>query len=650
MSIQQLVEMSHRYGSDAEYIVAGGGNTSYKENGILYVKGSGAPLGTIAPSQFVRMDMRKLLSMLGVQYPEADDLREKEALADLLAARLPGEEEKRPSVETILHALLPFRFVLHTHPALVNGLTCARNGEAECGRLFSEKALWIPLTKPGYTLAKVCSDAFTERLKSSCELPRIVFLQNHGVLVAADTVEEIDELMDYVTGALRDHVKRLPDFSNASFEKNLACQIAPALRALYMGDDCASFAVFETNAEVRRFVQSEGAMAPLMSPFTPDHIVYCRHRPLFARQDDDMRALFEKYTQENGFAPKIIAIQNLGFFALGKNKKEADTARDMFLDAVKVAVYSESFGGFHPLPDDFTRFILHWEMESYRQKIGLSAVGGGRLHGKIAIVTGGAQGFGKGIAETLVREGATAVIADMNLDGAKAVAEAVCSLYGESRALAVYADVSDAASVEAMVQKTVLAFGGLDIMVSNAGIAVAGDLEEMTKETLEKVLSVNYTGYFLCAKYAARPMRIQHQVKPEFWTDIIEINSKSGLSGSNKNFAYAGSKFGGIGLTQSFALELVADGIKVNAVCPGNLLDGPLWADPEKGLFKQYLDAGKVPGAVTVDDVRAFYESKVPMGRGCQAEDVGHAVLYCVEQQYETGQAIPVTGGQIMVR
>ena len=151
----------------------------------------------------------------------------------------------------------------------------------------------------------------------------------------------------------------------------------------------------------------------------------------------------------------------------------------------------------------------------------------------------------------------------------------------------------------------------------------------------------------------SRPRRsspLQHRANPAYWSDIIQINSKSGLVGSKKNFAYAGSKFGGIGLTQSFALELVEDGIKVNAVCPGNFLDGPLWSDPEKGLFVQYLRAGKVPGAKTIADVKRAYEAKVPMGRGCTTADVLKAILYLIEQQYETGQALPVTGGQEMLR
>ena len=150
-------------------------------------------------------------------------------------------------------------------------------------------------------------------------------------------------------------------------------------------------------------------------------------------------------------------------------------------------------------------------------------------------------------------------------------------------------------------------------------------------------------------QFAAIIMEAEHEADPEAMFDIVTLNSKSGLEGSNKNFAYAGSKFGGIGLTQSFALELCAYNIKVNAVCPGNFLDGPLWSDPVRGLFVQYLEAGKVPGAKTVADVRRYYEAKVPMNRGCLPVDVARAVMYCVEQKYETGQAIPVTGGQVML-
>ncbi|MDR0817836.1 MAG: SDR family NAD(P)-dependent oxidoreductase [Clostridiales Family XIII bacterium] len=270
------------------------------------------------------------------------------------------------------------------------------------------------------------------------------------------------------------------------------------------------------------------------------------------------------------------------------------------------------------------------------------------LTGKVAIVTGGAQGFGEGIARGLASQGARVLIADMNESGASDVADSITGQYGTATA-STCVNVAEDDSVKAMVDAAVSEFGRLDIMVSCAGIAIAGDLAEMTKDKFEKVTAVNYTGYFLCAKYAAAVMKRQREANPGEMYDIIEINSKSGLEGSKANFAYAGSKFGGIGLTQSFALELAPYGIKVNAICPGNLLNGPLWSDPDKGLFRQYLEAGKVPGAKTVEDVRAHYESKVPLGRGCEIEDVVRAVHYIIGQKYETGQALPVTGGQVML-
>ena len=270
--------------------------------------------------------------------------------------------------------------------------------------------------------------------------------------------------------------------------------------------------------------------------------------------------------------------------------------------------------------------------------------GNGRLAGKITIVTGAAQGFGKGIAEELYKEGATIVVADMNLPLAQQVAQEM----GE-RACAVAVNVSDEDSVANMVAETVEKFGGLDILVANAGVVRSGPLAEFEKKDFEFVTAINYTGLFLCCKYAAMIMQAQHEADPDAMYDIIAMSSKSGLEGSNKNFSYAGSEFGAIGLVQSFALEMTAYNVKVNAICPGNYLDGPLWSDPERGLFVQYLQAGKVPGAKTVEDVRRFYEAKVPMNRGCLPIDVARAVMYCVEQKYETGQAIPVTGGQVML-
>ncbi len=274
----------------------------------------------------------------------------------------------------------------------------------------------------------------------------------------------------------------------------------------------------------------------------------------------------------------------------------------------------------------------------------------GRAKNRVFVITGGAQGFGAGIAEEIFAEGGQVVIADLNKEKGEEMVKNLNEKNWANKAIFVPTNVSDPQSVENLVNQSVTAFGGIDVMISNAGILRAGGLDEMTADTFRLMTEVNYTGYFNCAKYASKIMKVQTSYKKDYFCDILQINSKSGLQGSKKNFAYAGGKFGGVGLTQSFALELMEYNIKVNSICPGNFFDGPLWADPENGLFVQYLNAGKVPGAKTIEDVKNHYEKQVPAGRGCRVIDVARAIFYAVEQEYETGQAIPVTGGQVMLK
>ena len=272
----------------------------------------------------------------------------------------------------------------------------------------------------------------------------------------------------------------------------------------------------------------------------------------------------------------------------------------------------------------------------------------GRMKGRVIIVTGGAQGLGRGIADSLLQEGARVVLADMNIALARQEADAFCQTYGPGRAMACYVNVTDDASVEELCRQTVLAYGGIDVMYSNAGIVISGDLEQMTSDAVKKVADVNYIGYFRCAKYSSRYMKIQAAFDPAYTADILNTSSVAGLIGYRKNFAYCGSKFAVLGLTECFAKELLPYGIKVNSICPGNYYDGPLWNDPEQGLFVQYLKAGKIPGGKTVRDSIDYYMGREPFHRGCTTEDIAVGVLYCIEQQFETGIALPVTGGLVM--
>lgn len=290
------------------------------------------------------------------------------------------------------------------------------------------------------------------------------------------------------------------------------------------------------------------------------------------------------------------------------------------------------------------------------------------ITGKVAVITGAAQGFGWEIAQGLAEAGAQVVIADINERGAIDRADELTerdTAATTMRHAGFGVDVTDESSVRNLAESITATHGGVDIVVSNAGVLRAGPLTELSTADFAFVTRVNYSGFFQVTRSFApllgrqnaayRALRALSQTRTSsadlqaYFSDIVQINSKSGLVGSNKNSAYAGSKFGGIGLVQSFALELVEHGIKVNALCPGNFFDGPLWSDPKHGLFVQYLAAGKVPGAKTIDEVRAAYEAKVPMGRGCTGTDVVRALLYTVDQRYETGQALPITGGQVML-
>ena len=256
-----------------------------------------------------------------------------------------------------------------------------------------------------------------------------------------------------------------------------------------------------------------------------------------------------------------------------------------------------------------------------------------RLKDRIALITGAGQGLGEALARRLAAEGCAIAIADVNGDAAERAAASLRENGG--RALGLRADVTDEASVAEMVGRTVEELGGLDILVSNAGILKAHDIQEFPLDDWKRVLDVNLTGYFLCAREAGRVMAAQKRGA------IIQINSKSGKKGSFRNSAYAASKFGGIGLTQSLALDLAPYGVRVNAVCPGNLLDGSLW---QGSLYEQYAKKW----GITVEEVRKKYEEQVPLGRGCQYEDVANVVVFLAsdESSYMTGQAINVTGGQ----
>ncbi len=651
--IQELIDISQFYGKQKDFVIAGGGNTSYKDENYIYIKASGFSLATIGEEGFAQLDRQALQLISGKTYSEDVMERENQIKNDLLKARVQPEKGQRPSVEISLHNLIAFRFVVHTHSTKVNGLMCGRNAEKRTAELFGDQVVFVPYVDPGYILYKEVEARIDAYRSLTNAEPKIILLQNHGIFVAADTCAEIHALYNQVITILDAAIGEIAPLIDVPIDP-IAVKIVPAVRMMLSGTDLKTLKVVN-NSWYERFLSSEAEFQKIALPFIPDGIVYCNSSFIYAEYTgdtdlliNDLAAKIETCLAIQPKTPKIICIRGIGCILASDNARGAATLEDVMTDTCMISLYSEKFGGQSPMNPEQVQFIDTWEVEQYRSAIAMGATTG-RVDRKIAVVTGGAQGFGAGIVENLMENGANVVIADLNEEKGKEFADSLNSGKGKNKAFFVKADVSDAASVENLVFRTVCEFGGLDIFVSNAGILRAGGLGEMSPETFELMTKVNYSAYFLCAKYASAVMQLQNQFKRDHFTDIIQINSKSGLKGSNRNFAYAGGKFGGIGLTQSFALELMPDKIKVNSICPGNFFDGPLWADPENGLFVQYLRAGKVPGATTINDVKRFYEAQVPAGRGCTPLDVMRAVYYIIEQEYETGQAVPVTGGQNML-
>ena len=662
--IEDLIAISRKFGQDSRFVIAGGGNTSYKDENRLWVKASGHALATITEDGFAVLD-RALLNEMGEKaYNEDTAIREEQVKNDLSVACI--TKDRRPSVETSLHNCMGFAFVVHLHPTLVNGLMCSVNAEAACKEIFPD-ALYIEYTDPGYTLFKKVYDRIKAYKAEKGKEPQMIFLQNHGIFVGGDTTAEIEGIYSEVLGKLEAKVAALPEGDTAVSET--VTDVVPAIRQM-LSRSGRGFKTLKVtkNALVDFFIDGcsvtltgsvtdcpgKSGFDKIAKPFTPDIIVYCKSSYIFIEAESDEEILkqaeeeIEAFVSEKGYTPKVLLIKGIGLIAVGDSSRNAQIITDVFTDAMKVAFYAQSFGGEHPMERAWIDFIDNWEVENYRRKVASSA-SKGRVEGRTIIVTGAAQGFGEGIARELMAQGANIVVADLNEATGEKTAASFNEKAGANKAIFVKTNVADMASLRNLMKETILNFGALDAFVSNAGVVRAGGLDVMTPENFEFVTKINYEAYFFCAKVASHIMKIETKYDPEYFADIIQVNSKSGLRGSKANFAYAGGKFGGIGLTQSFALELAPYRVKVNSICPGNYYDGPLWSNPENGLFIQYLNAGKVPGAKTVQDVKDYYLAQVPMRKGCNPVDVCKAILYAIDQTGETGQAIPVTGGQVML-
>ena len=643
-SLAQLIEISHAVGGRPDFVQGGGGNTSVKSPGAttMAVKASGTALADMSESAgWVEMDVDKLVSVFDVS--GLGDLpthgRESRVLAHQQSCVL-GETGGRPSVEAALHALLG-RVVIHTHPSAVNALTCGP-GEAamkELARNDEPAPLWVPYTDPGYCLASLVKDAIDDYRNERGRLPQVLMLENHGIFVSADDAEQCIALHEDWVGRCE-----------AYFE-GTAAPLAPAAppdaadtrksmawirRTFHEKDKGPVFARLSddpelANAAVNReiaHVLAEGAL-------TPDQIVYTGARSIFARNLLEVAPALQASLDEPS-PPRVALVKDVGAFLVSDDPGKLNVIEEVASCAAKTIRLAAGRGGVHNLHSSSADFIIHWEVEHYRARLLDRAPG--LLSGKVAVVTGAASGLGLGIAEGLIDAGAAVALCDIDQPGLAAAIDAACEPAG---VLAVQMDVTDEHQVMLGFDRVVRHWGGVDVVVCAAGIAPAHMLVDMPADQWRQALEINLTGYFLVAREAARTMQAQGH-----GGSMVMVSSKSGLAASRANSAYNATKAGELHLMRGWALELGEDGIRVNAVAPGNVFEGSKIWNPE------YIKTCAEKKGIQPDEVIPHYVSLTALKREIKRSDVAAAVCFLCSDQARciTGQTLVIDSGQVMVR
>ena len=641
-SLAQLIEISRVVGANPEYVQAAGGNTSVKspDARTMAIKASGTALTSMSETDgWVEMDVAEVLRVLDRTDLAALPVKEREArvLECLHSAAVGGGG--RPSVETALHAMLD-RVVVHTHAVAANALNCGAGLQAlkEICPPGEPPPLWVPYTDPGWCLATaIRSAAQAYREQHGC-LPAVIFMENHGILVSASGAGECLALHDQWVRRCERYfspvapgVNSAPGIGSAALRKTMA-----ELRKVWRDQFGARpFARFSADPELAGAACGDAAGIFADGALTPDHIVYTGAHAVVAESLEELPAKLRPALAEKS-PPRVALVRNAGAILLAADPVKLDAAEDLAAAGARITRLAAGRGTAHNLSPASASFIIDWEAEHYRAK--LLGAAHAPLAGHVALVTGAASGLGCGIAQGLVEAGAAVAFCDIDDGGAETAAT---SSADPRRALAVRMDVTREESVAAAFDRVVSRWGGIDIAVCAAGIAPPYELVDMPLDQWRLALEINLTGYFLVAREAARIMRAQGD-----GGSMVMLSSKTGLDASKSNSAYNATKAGELHLMRGWALELGPDGIRVNAVAPGNVFEGSKIWNPE------YIKAAARKKGIQPEEVIPYYTSLTALKREIKRSDVAAAIIFLCSDAARciTGQTLVVDGGQVMVR
>jgi NAD(P)-dependent dehydrogenase (short-subunit alcohol dehydrogenase family)/rhamnose utilization protein RhaD (predicted bifunctional aldolase and dehydrogenase) len=640
-SLRDLLDVSHEIGGNADYVQGGGGNTSVKDpdGRAMLIKASGTTLAAMSESAgWVEMSVAETLGLIAAGLEKLDAAERERRVLEGLHAAVSGGPGGRPSVESALHAQLG-RVVIHTHPAAINALTCGpgRRTMEELAASDERPPLWVPFA-PGYLLAQGVRRGIDGYREAHGEPPAVFFLENHGLIVSAEDADDCLELH-------ADWVKRCEEHFAPSADRleTPALPDPTALRAV-MAEVRGKVGVKTGKPVFLRLSEDEELASAACSSvgdvlgagaLTPDQIVYCGARAVIVDSLADVPAPLAAAVGEPG-APHVILVRGRGTIVVSDQAAKLDVVESVASCCARTVRLAAGRGGARNLSAEDSEFIVGWEAEHYRQK--LLERSGPALAGKVAVVTGAASGLGCGIAQGLVRAGAAVAFCDIDLEGADDAAE---STGAPENCMAVHMDVTDEESVRHAFDRVVRGWGGVDVAVCAAGVAPPYELVDMPVEKWRQALEVNLTGYFIVAREAARIMKAQGQGGA-----MVMVSSKTGLEASKANSAYNATKAGELHLARGWALELGPEGVRVNAVAPGNVFEGSKIWNPE------YIRKCADKKGIKPEEVIPYYNSLTALGQEIKREDVAEAVVFlCSERARRiTGQVLVVDGGQVMAR
>jgi NAD(P)-dependent dehydrogenase (short-subunit alcohol dehydrogenase family)/rhamnose utilization protein RhaD (predicted bifunctional aldolase and dehydrogenase) len=641
-SLAQLIEISRAAGANPDYVQAGGGNASVKspDRRTMAIKASGTALTAMRESDgWVELDVAAVLSVLNrtdLATVEANE-REARVVQHLSSAVVGGGG--RPSVESALHAMLG-RTVLHTHPVAANALNCGPGVKAlgEITPRGELPPLWIPYTDPGWRLATAIKSAVEAYEKKHARPPMVIFMENHGLLVSAsDTRECLALHNEWVARCERyfsltaPAVCPAPEMDSASLRRTMV-ELRRVWRA---ARGAAPFARLADDSHLAGAACGGAAEILAGGSLTPDHIVYTGAHAVLAESLEELPAKLKPALAEKA-PPRVALVRNAGTFLLADDPVKLEAAEALAVAAAKILRLAAGRGGAHNLSPSSADFIINWEAEHYRARLLDTAAA--PLAGKVALVTGAASGLGCGVAQGLAEAGAAVAFGDIDDPGAEAAAAASAD---PRRALPVHMDVTDERSVAAAFDRLLRHWGGVDIVVCAAGIAPPYELVDLPVDQWRLALEINLTGYFLVAREAARIMRAQGD-----GGSMVMLSSKTGLDASQANSAYNATKAGELHLMRGWALELGPEGIRVNAVAPGNVFEGSKIWNPE------YIKVAARKKGIKPEEVIPYYTSLTALKREIKRSDVAAAVVFLCSEAARciTGQTLVVDSGQVMVR